>query len=309
MSIEIYIWRGEMPNQTVWNGILRKKTVGHASMKIISEVNSSCTYISHRPKNSSSIQSERDDSKIYLFEDYYEAASIISFEEECNNRGLPHESIRILGLDEDRIEEYYQKYLIGELDDRGKYHVIKNNCCSVVVFFLRVGLICPKSSCNKCNPSENIPDKHLGETKNRMPAVFVALKDTLVGAVLLKLYFVYTHNQEAITYLLSRTGMTLLASLFILRSAARPTYKLLFNVEYNTAIRSPLFGVFNLLMFKGNLDSNPSNEFWSPISLGFFANRLKNRKEIKCYADFKTIGDNGLTANSTLKALDNEISI
>ncbi|NEQ36117.1 MAG: hypothetical protein F6K40_07395 [Okeania sp. SIO3I5] len=43
-------------------------------------------------------------------------------------------------------------------ESESQYHVRKNNCCAVVVYFIRKGLGCTQESCNFCSTETNQPD-------------------------------------------------------------------------------------------------------------------------------------------------------
>ncbi|NEQ36118.1 MAG: hypothetical protein F6K40_07400 [Okeania sp. SIO3I5] len=118
MTVIVNIWLGELPQFTVWNAIYGLN-VGHGSMLVINDENPEDTiYISHRPHTTDSEKSRanfnnKDTSKRYALGDSFTPkAEWISFNEDCEKRGRKSDSkIKILGLNEDRIREFYKQYL------------------------------------------------------------------------------------------------------------------------------------------------------------------------------------------------------
>ena len=76
MTVIINIWRGKLPQFTVWNAIYGKD-VGHASMLVINDENPEDTiYISHRPQTTDSEKykakfTNKDTSKKYALGDSF----------------------------------------------------------------------------------------------------------------------------------------------------------------------------------------------------------------------------------------------
>ncbi|NEQ36119.1 MAG: hypothetical protein F6K40_07405 [Okeania sp. SIO3I5] len=170
MTVIVNIWLGELPQFTVWNAIYGLN-VGHGSMLVINDENPEDTvYISHRPQTTDSENSKakfhnKDTSKQYALGDSFTPkAEWISFNEDCERRGRkPGNQIYILGLNESRIRKVYQKYLNNYLPKpASQYHLIKNNCCAVVVLFIRIGLSCLSYTfCDFCSAETNQPNsKH-----------------------------------------------------------------------------------------------------------------------------------------------------
>ena len=174
MTVIVNIWRGKLPQFSVWNAIYRQN-VGHASMSVINDLNKEDTiYISHRPqaayRSNYQEKSNKDSSKKYALGNIFTPkAEQISFDEDCKRRGKkpgqvrkPDNQITISGLNEYRIREIYQKYLSNELpESESQYHVRKNNCSTVVAYFIRQGLECPEKvskSCMLCMLPTNQPN-------------------------------------------------------------------------------------------------------------------------------------------------------
>jgi len=158
MNVLIHIWKGEMPRMAVFNAIYATG-VGHASISIIKN-EKDFVYISHRPKSLTTGITDRDDSKKYVLKDYAPKASPISFKEDCEIRKRePDIVIKISGeyLNISRMLLYYEKYLKNHLPkSECYYHVIHNNCCSVVYNFIRQGLNCKnlEKKCYKCEKTK-----------------------------------------------------------------------------------------------------------------------------------------------------------
>ncbi|GGA11107.1 hypothetical protein [Okeania sp. KiyG1] len=167
MTVIVNIWLGELPQFTVWNAIYGLN-VGHGSMLVINDENpKDKIYISHRPQitysgNSKAKFNNKDTSKQYALGDSFTPkAEWISFDEDCDKRGRkPDSQIKILGLHEYRIREFYKWYFNNDLPEyESQYHVRKNNCCAVVAYFIRKGLKCPEQECcNFCSAEENTPE-------------------------------------------------------------------------------------------------------------------------------------------------------
>jgi len=139
MTVIVNIWRGKLPQFTVWNAIYGLN-VGHASMLVIDDENPEDTiYISHRPQiienssNSGSKSNNKDTSKKYALGDIFtQKAKPISFYEDCERRGKeagqvrqPDHKIKILALNEDRIRVFYKMYSDDKLPEEVcQYHCL-----------------------------------------------------------------------------------------------------------------------------------------------------------------------------------------
>mgnify|MGYP001050069657 FL=1 len=250
MTVIVNIWLGEIPQFTVWNGI-RGKDVGHASTLVIDDENSEDTiYISHRPQTTDSENSKtkfnnKDTSKHYALEKHFTVkAEPISFDEDCKRRGKkpgqvrkPDNQITISGLNEYRIREIYQKYLSNELpESESQYHVRKNNCSTVVAYFIRQGLECPEKvskSCMLCMLPTNQPNWRIR---------------TGIMSCLLLMYPLYIYFGF---------GNILL-------------YALLFIIIYTAFLLFSLFNIEHLL-----IGTNFAKRFWSPRSIEHFAKKVR----------------------------------
>lgn len=221
MSLVIYIWKGHDPKLAIFNAIF-SEDVGHAAISIeISKEDYNCLseitknyeksteddysydiykkclekeyvkyrghskvkspkflgfmaslreysnkyylYISHRPLLLSEESRNKDDSKKYFLKSYVNKGFPISYKDDCMFRKRkPDDIIKIPNMtyfgvpiiNVSRMVSYYKKYLLNDLPkSESYYHVSKNNCCSVVVNFIRIGLDCPeiKKRCYKCS--------------------------------------------------------------------------------------------------------------------------------------------------------------
>ena len=192
MTVIVNIWRGELPQFTVWNAIYGKD-VGHGSMLVINDENPEDTiYISHRPQTTDSGNSKtkfynKDTSKYYaLGENFTPKARWISFDKDCDKRGRqPDSKIKILGLHEERIREFYRLYINNDLlECESQYHVIKNNCCAVVAYFIRKGLKCPEQECCYfCSAEENTPEVFNAVSGNRMDKTMQITNVEIIGII------------------------------------------------------------------------------------------------------------------------------
>ncbi|GGA11121.1 hypothetical protein [Okeania sp. KiyG1] len=189
MTVIINIWRGKLPQFTGYNAIFGFN-VGHASMLVFDDENPEDEiYISHRPQtvenhsNSRSKLNNKDTSKQYtLGNNFTTKAEWISFNEDCDKRGRkPDSKIKILGLNEARIREFYRWYINNDLPEyESQYHTRKNNCSAVVAYFIRKGLGCTQESCNFCSTEMNQPDYK----KQEFLASFLKYLGKLVQAIL-----------------------------------------------------------------------------------------------------------------------------
>ncbi|NEP36719.1 MAG: hypothetical protein F6K38_36530 [Moorea sp. SIO3B2] len=152
-----------MPKMAIFNAIYGGN-VGHASITIVDLQNEEKPiYISHRPRiNITHISEvERDDSILYVLKGYAPKAEPISFKQDCELRKRkPDIEMHIPGwyLNISRMILYSEKYLQNELPkSECLYHIAKNNCCAVVVNFIRQGLNCPniKKTCGICDRGKN----------------------------------------------------------------------------------------------------------------------------------------------------------
>jgi hypothetical protein len=277
MSVEVYIWYGDLRDSTVLNGLLRQN-VGHASMMIIEDTNpSKRIYISHRPKSPHEYQvlTRKDNSKKYYKEDFCDKASPISLEDECENKGREYdEKIELFGLDEIKIKKSYEDYLNGGLpENRNQYHILENNCCSMIVYFLRKGLKCSNNLCSKCDPSNCLPDKE--EIKPREHRkVLLSICEAFIVLLFLNSFSSTLPSHSA----------SLIVAIYVIRAGVEPWIRLSFNLEHwvisdsskfwSPSIRSKL----NMEPYGGNHSSN----FWSPKTLKYFTRRLKKREDVQC---------------------------
>ncbi len=136
--------------------------VGHVSMQVINDKNPKDEiYISHCPqvKNSTIFLPKSNkyaSLQSLIGNSFIQRAKPTSFEKDCDRRGgKPNSKIVISGLDESRIKEFYQKYLKNDLSEKkSQYHFLKNNCCTVLVYFICKGLECSQKNCKFCSPEE-----------------------------------------------------------------------------------------------------------------------------------------------------------
>jgi hypothetical protein len=299
MTVKINIWRGELPKWTVYNAIYGKD-VGHASISVIDDKNPEDTiYISHRPQHKKPrniwekllIILNIDASKKYAFgKSFTPKAEWISFNEDCQRRGRkPDNQIHILGLNESRIRKIYQKYLNNDLPEyENEYHIRKNNCSSIVVYFIRKGLGCPQESCDFCSNEMNQPDyekqkslasflEDIGNLVN-----FVATSDAVRGfcflvCILVILWLLLT---DRITFsqikqaLSNRAFIEKLPRIFMLSGTILGTLVFLLFLPFS-------FVVF--ILKQSNLESHViksnKNKFWSPRTLEYFAEKIKIETE------------------------------
>ncbi|MGD1701234.1 hypothetical protein [Dapis sp. BLCC M229] len=110
-------------------------------------------YISHHPKIKNSIAFLPNAQKYaslqsIIVDSFIPRKKHISFEKDCDRRdSKPNNKIVIYGLNESRIREFYQKYLQNDLsEEKTKDHFLKNNCCTVVAYFICKGLDCFKKT-------------------------------------------------------------------------------------------------------------------------------------------------------------------
>jgi hypothetical protein len=298
MSVEVYIWYGDLRNSTVLNGLFRKN-VGHASMMIIEDSDpSKRIYISHRPKLPHEYQSltSKDDSKKYYKEDFCDKALPISLADECKIRGKEYdEKIELFGLNEINIRKCHEKYLKGLLpESRGQYHILENNCCSTIAYFLREGLNCSKKLCVKCIPSSNLPDKQEIKSRTRTKILLALTQIGLLFLILLPFQLMLPES----------FGSTIV-EVYVIRAAIELHIRLKFNIEYWAAKDSSIFlsktirSKLNMEPYGGNYSSN----FWSPITLSYFTKNLSKKEKIKCLAFNKDLGFANVTNNNNkLKA-------
>ena len=252
MTVIVNIWRGKLPQFTVWNAIYGLN-VGHASMLVIDDENPEDTiYISHRPQavtNSSNSKAKlnKDTSKKYALGDIFTPkAKPISFDEDCERRvkkpgqiGKPNNQISISGLNEYQIREIYQQYLNNDLpESASQYHVRKNNCSTVVAYFIRQGLECPEKACNFCSAKSNQPDWKIQEF--------------LLSAIFMRFVFGFS------VPLIQKLG---------------PKPWLVFGFIVIILLPFLIFVIFNLE--RDVIASN--NKFWSPRTIEYFAKKVKKR--------------------------------
>lgn len=163
MTVVINIWKGELPQRTGYNAIFGLN-VGHASMLIINDKNpKDKIYISHRPQtiNPQNNFGKDTDKKYFFRKNFTPKAETISFDEDCDRRKRqPDNQIIISGLNESKIKYFHERYISNNLtESESQYHSRKNNCCSVVVYFIRKGLKCPDNKiCKFCFAERNQPD-------------------------------------------------------------------------------------------------------------------------------------------------------
>ncbi len=159
MTVIINFWKGTL-GYTAYNAIYGLD-VGHVSMQIINDRNPKDEiYISHHPKVKNSIAFLPNSNKYaslqsIIVNSFIPRAKPTSFEKDCDRRDCkPNNKIVIYGLNESRIREFYQKYLKNDLsEEKTKYHFIKNNCCTVVAYFICKGLECSEKNSKLCSPS------------------------------------------------------------------------------------------------------------------------------------------------------------
>ncbi|MGK7919638.1 MAG: hypothetical protein AB4080_06480 [Trichodesmium sp.] len=168
MTVIINFWKGTL-GHTAYNAIFGLD-VGHVSMQVINDKNpKDKIYISHHPKVKNSIDFLPNSNKYaslqsILADSFMSRAKPISFKKDCDRRdSKPHQKIVIHGLNESRIRKFYQKYLNNDLSaKKTKYHFLKNNCCTVVAYFISKGLNCSNKKSKLCSPSRYQTDSFFG---------------------------------------------------------------------------------------------------------------------------------------------------
>ncbi|OKH31393.1 hypothetical protein NIES2101_41525 [Calothrix sp. HK-06] len=170
MTVKVYIWKGKIPFASAYNGLIFKRDAGHAAIEIFDGSKSLC-YISHQFDEEKHLrgltESEITEKKFY---GEFPKLDNVNFEYDCReyNR-YPETTINLYGLDERRMIEAANKYFNNELVSkiiikdkeytipRYKYQLCYNNCCSIVAYFIRLGMGCPKdSNCHFCYPNGNV---------------------------------------------------------------------------------------------------------------------------------------------------------
>ena len=172
MTVIINFWKGTL-GYTAYNAIYGLD-VGHASMQVINNKNPKDEiYISHNPKIKNSIaflpNSRKDLSLESIVADsFIPREKHISFEKDCDNRdSKPNNKIVIYGLNESPIIKFSQKYLNNDLSkEKTKYHFIKNNCCTVIVYLISKGLDRNQKNSKLCSPSSYQTDSFFGYDSN-----------------------------------------------------------------------------------------------------------------------------------------------
>jgi len=171
MTVIINFWKGTL-GDTAYNAIYGLD-VGHVSMRVINDKNPKDEiYISHHPQIKNSIAFLPNPRKYaslqsIITNSFIPRAKPTTFKKDCDRRNSkPSNKIVIYGLNESRIREFYQKYLKNDLsEEKTKYHFLKNNCCTVVAYFIRKGLNCyncSKKSSKFCSPSSYQTDSFFG---------------------------------------------------------------------------------------------------------------------------------------------------
>ena len=272
MTVIVNIWRGKLPQFSVWNAIYRQN-VGHASMSVINDLNKEDTiYISHRPqaayRSNYQEKSNKDSSKKYALGNIFTPkAEQISFDEDCKRRGKEPGQVRqadhqitISGLNEDRIRVFYKMYCNDELHkEECQYHILKNNCSTVVAYFLRKGLRCPEQTCNFCAAQTN------------QPIIKIKLFNPL--------NFLLRLNIWQILFILFASPV----ALFVLGTIL--FYNLLVPIIYLIAwvikiLANPFVSIFNFQNYLIVLCN--FNRFWSPLTLEIFARKIQQNTYKKC---------------------------
>ena len=172
MTVIINFWKGTL-GDTAYNAIYGLD-VGHVSMHVINDKNPKDEiYISHHPKIKNSIAFLPNSNKYaslqsIIVNSFIPRAKPTSFEKDCDRRdGKPNKKMVIHGLNESQIREFYQKYLENDLsEEKTKYHFIKNNCCTVVAYFICKGLECSKKDSKFCSPSRYQTDSFFAYDSN-----------------------------------------------------------------------------------------------------------------------------------------------
>ncbi len=172
MTVIINFWKGTL-GYTAYNAIYGLD-VGHVSMQIINDRNPKDEiYISHHPKIKNSIDFLPNPRKYASVQSIITNSFIprekqISFEKDCDRRdSKPNNKIVIYGLNESRIRKFYQKYLKNDLsEEKTKYHFLKNNCCTVVAYFISKGLDSSQKNSKFCSPSTYQTDSFFAYDSN-----------------------------------------------------------------------------------------------------------------------------------------------
>ncbi|MEB3340477.1 hypothetical protein [Okeania sp.] len=172
MTVIINFWKGTLRDNT-YNAIYGLD-VGHVSMFVINDKNPKDEiYISHHPKvqNSKAFWQNSNKSaslQSIITDTFLPRAKPISFQKDCDRRdSKPHKKVVLYGLNESRIRKFYQKYLNNDLSDKiTKYHFIKNNCCTVVAYFICKGLNCSEKNSKFCSPSRYQNDSFFIDNSN-----------------------------------------------------------------------------------------------------------------------------------------------
>ncbi|MEB3340478.1 hypothetical protein [Okeania sp.] len=139
MTVIINFWEGKL-GDTVFDALSRLY-LGHVSMFVINDQNpKDKIYISHYPQVKNYINSWQS----IINDTFLPRPQPISFQKHCDRRdSKAHKKVVLYGLNESRIRKFYQKYLNNDLSDKiTKYHFIKNNCCTVIVYLICQGLNC-----------------------------------------------------------------------------------------------------------------------------------------------------------------------
>lgn len=307
MTVIVNVWRGKLPQSTAYNAIFGLN-VGHASMLVFDDENPEDEiYISHRPQvieNSSNSRSKLnniDTSKHYLGDSFTQKAEWISFNKDCDKRyRKPDSQIKILGLNEARIREFYKWYLNNDLpEDESQYHILKNNCSTVVAYFLRKGLECSvEKGCTFCSAERNQPDykrqqflisilRNLGlggliKFLEKNSKIIALLGFFIVSVAVAFLFVRYALSNS----LLSRTLLNLSQPLMNFISGNRTAVRLLTVLAVPLAylISLPL-NLFIKFFKEINIEShliNSNNKFWSPRTIEHFAKQVEKSINKKC---------------------------
>ncbi len=172
MTVIINFWKGTL-GYTAYNAIYGLD-VGHVSMQIINDRNpKDKIYISHHPKVKNSMNF-LPNPNIYVclqsivVDSFIPRAKPISFKKDCDRRdSKPNKQIAIDGLNESQIRKFYQKYLNNDLSqEKTKYHFIKNNCCTVVAYFICKALNSSEKNSKLCSPSTYQTDSFFAHDSN-----------------------------------------------------------------------------------------------------------------------------------------------
>ncbi len=182
MTVIINFWKGTL-GYTAYNAIYGLD-VGHVSMHIINDKNPKDEiYISHHPKIKNSIASLPNPRKYasvqsIITDSFIPREKQVSFEKDCDDRdSKPNKKIVIHGLNESRIRKFYQKYLNNDLsEEKTKYHFLKNNCCTVVAYFICKGLDSSQKNSKFCSPSTYQTDSFFAYDSN-IEKLVVAFND------------------------------------------------------------------------------------------------------------------------------------